>query len=200
MLSFRDRFLKLIKDLHTHGISHGDLQHGNIIVDGNGEIKLIDYDSMYFDVIEFKNKTEVIKGLPDYQHPSRILNKYITPKADYFSELVIFISICALIDNPDLWNKYNVESRDYSLLFDAKEFPNFKQSKLYDDLINCSQEVQDLLSVFISYLSENDINNLSPFYHYLPQYQDKAIFCINCGKEFLSIEDLFCTKCGSKRL
>ncbi len=45
-------WVKLSKDLADNGIAHGDLQHGNITVDDSSgvNLKLIDYDSLYFAV------------------------------------------------------------------------------------------------------------------------------------------------------
>ena len=43
-------FQKMVAAPHTHQISHGDLQDGNILLKRNGtdvEIKLIDYDSVF---------------------------------------------------------------------------------------------------------------------------------------------------------
>ena len=47
-------FLVMIKSLHSKRISHGDLQHGNILITNNHKIKLIDYDSMCVPSIEGK--------------------------------------------------------------------------------------------------------------------------------------------------
>ena len=94
-----DSFLKMTKDLHDNNISHGDLQHGNIMVKSNGEIVLVDYDSMY--VPELDGWTDEISGLVGYQHPARWANKFLSPKADYFSEMIIYVSIVALSKLPE---------------------------------------------------------------------------------------------------
>lgn len=62
-------FLNMVKDLHKYNISHGDLQHGNILVKGDGSLVLVDYDSMYVPQIEGFN--DEVKGLEGYQHESR---------------------------------------------------------------------------------------------------------------------------------
>lgn len=195
-----DNFLTIIKALHSKRISHGDLQHGNIIINKSGNIKLIDYDSMYFDIPEFKQKIETIKGLPDYQHPNRSNNKYLTYKADYFSELIIYISIRAIMENPTLWEKYHVDSRDYSLLFDVSDYSALQSSNIYKDLQLLSPQIQELLSILCAYIAEKDINNLNPFYYNISYLQDKSLYCINCGNKFYNFEDAYCIKCGAKRL
>ena len=86
-LDLAAKFREMVKYLHSRNISHGDLQHGNIMIRPDGSLALIDYDSMCIDSL--KGMSDVIKGLPGYQHPARMVNRCLTPKADYFSELVI---------------------------------------------------------------------------------------------------------------
>lgn len=81
-----DKFAQMVRDLHSRNFSHGDLQHGNIMVKDDGNLILVDYDSMY--IPELDGWTDEISGLAGYQHPARWNNKYLSPKADYFSELV----------------------------------------------------------------------------------------------------------------
>ena len=56
-----ESFLVMVKDLHNAGISHGDLQHGNILVQPGGGLTLVDYDSMY--VPGMHEVQDEIKGL-----------------------------------------------------------------------------------------------------------------------------------------
>ena len=165
-------------------------------------IKLIDYDSLYIPCKEFENKIEEIKGLPDYQHPCRMQNKYANSKVDYFSELIIYLSLTALVENPNLWNKYNIANKDYSLLFDQSDYSDLRSSAIYSDLNTLSEEVRSLLAVLEKYLSCNDINKLNPFDEeaQIKSPLIESLFCINCGKEFVAKEDLYCIHCGTKRV
>lgn len=199
-------FLKLIKSLHKQGVSHGDLQHGNILISQDLSMKLIDYDSLYIPCEELKNKIEEIKGLPDYQHPQRMKNMYANSKVDYFSELIIYLSLCTLIEAPHLWKKYNIENRDYSLLFDQNDFADFQNSRIYADIISLSGTVKKLAKILVKYLKCSDINILKPFYEEAYSiscrlYSDvrESQYCINCGSEFISFDDAFCVKCGTRR-
>ena len=45
--SLAQAFLIMTGELHEQGISHGDLQHGNILVRPDGSLVLVDYDSLY---------------------------------------------------------------------------------------------------------------------------------------------------------
>ncbi|MBC6481070.1 MAG: hypothetical protein GDA56_28175 [Hormoscilla sp. GM7CHS1pb] len=72
--SLAQAWVKLSKDLFDAGIAHGDLQHGNITIDdssGSVNLKLIDYDSLYFASVDGNSIDDEIKGLPGYQHPLR---------------------------------------------------------------------------------------------------------------------------------
>ena len=206
LIAIASNFLELVCLLHKQGISHGDLQHGNILVNEDYSIKLIDYDSLYLPCHEFENKVEEIKGLPDYQHPARQDNKYASSKVDYFSELIIYLTIVALVEAPSLWTKYNVQNRDYSLLFDQKDFINFRHSKIYADLNELSSTVKSLTAILNKYLEISDINNLTPFETEAERLGIKlcesiieTLFCVNCGQKFQSKHDMYCTNCGMKR-
>lgn len=63
------KFAGLVQDLSRHGIAHGDLQHGNILVTPSGELKLIDYDGMFVPGLDSFGASEL--GHANYQSPLR---------------------------------------------------------------------------------------------------------------------------------
>ncbi|KAA6341045.1 hypothetical protein EZS27_011136 [termite gut metagenome] len=166
LLKLAEDFLTMCKDLHNHKISHGDLQHGNIIIDGENKIRLIDYDSVC--VPDIEEQEEYVTGLKGYQHPSRINSKNKTSlNADYFSELIIYLSIVAIAENPKLWEDFQVKDSEF-LLCGEDDFTDFSQSKIYNDLShNASQEIKDLLNIVVEYLSTPSYRDLEPFFTYL---------------------------------
>lgn len=166
-------FLEMCKTLRENKISHGDLQEGNILIDQNGNIKLVDYDSIC--IPEIEGQKELVTGLKGYQHPSRFKAGKASLKADYFSELVIYLSILALSENSNLWNKCQVKDTQY-LLFTETDFEDFANSEIYDDLQKLSNSIKSLTRILNSYLSENNYLNLTSFEHYL-----KAPKIINFG-------------------
>jgi|GEM_PF-2048861 len=176
-----DRFMLMCEYLHKHNISHGDLQHGNILVDNNDNIKLIDYDSVCVPAIE--GKEELITGLRGYQHPSRFksANK-ASLKADYFSELIIYLSLCGLAENPLLWYKFKLKSTEV-LLFSEEDFTNLQKSEIYKDLSNLTSKIiKVLLNICTDYLNKPSYLDLKPFQSYL----DPAELIQSCeiyGKE-----------------
>ncbi|MBB6682278.1 protein kinase family protein [Aequorivita sp. 609] len=162
--TFADDFLKMCQTLHENQISHGDLQHGNLMIDKNGDIKLVDYDSICIPDIE--GKKELVTGKKGYQHLSRFKTSKASLKSDYFSELVIYLSILALIEKPELWEKYQVKDTEY-LLFSESDFKNFEKSTIYKELNQLSNSVKSLVRVLDLYIKELNYLNLKPFENYL---------------------------------
>lgn len=153
-----DSFLKMTKDLHDNNISHGDLQHGNIMVKSNGEIVLVDYDSMY--VPELDGWTDEISGLVGYQHPARWANKFLSPKADYFSEMIIYVSIIALSQLPELWKDFKIKDSE-TLLFSADDIKSKGTTPIFsilDSIEACRKIVEQIKNA----LACNSINDIEP--------------------------------------
>jgi len=158
ILKFAEDFKEMVIYFHNQNISHGDLQHGNILIKDNGELVAIDYDSMYIDTL--KGMNDSIKGLPGYQHPARINNNSVQPYTDYFSELVIYLSLLVYSDEPSLWNEY-YETED--LLFSKDDFSNPNNSKLINKLlISSNPDIVELTEKLIEELSKNDLSELIP--------------------------------------
>jgi len=168
LLNLANNFSIMFGLLHHHKISHGDLQHGNILIDSQDNIRLIDYDSVC--VPEIEGKEELVTGLRGYQHPSRL--KHATKaslKSDYFSELIIYLSLCAIAEYPNLWNKYSVKDTEV-LLFCDRDLDNLQQSNIYQDLLHHnSDKINSLLKVLIHYLSKSSYLELEPFDSYKAQ-------------------------------
>lgn len=153
-------FLTLVQDMHRLHLAHGDLQHGNIMVGAKGELFLVDYDSFYCD--ELKGEPDIITGLKDYQHPLRKNNQVVSEKIDYFSELIIYLSILGIAAKPRLVEDYQVENADH-MLFEADDFSHLRSSKIYQELHGMSFEIDMLLLILEQYLSTSSINDLRPF-------------------------------------
>lgn len=153
-----DHFLQMVKDLHKVGFSHGDLQHGNIMVDHNGRIFLVDYDSMFVPGLE--GVIDEIKGLSGYQHPGRNKLEYLSPKTDYFSELIIYTSILALAKYPFLWSELEIEDTE-TLIFSQADIDNPKGALIFRRLFEDS-DLSQCAEAIIAALMESNIENLLP--------------------------------------
>lgn len=176
-------FKAMAMDMHKHGFAHGDLQHGNIIIDKYGNPYLVDYDSFYCP--ELKGEKDIITGLVDYQHPSRKTNSLSNEKLDYFSELIIYTSILAIAEKPSFVQKYQVADSE-RMLFAASDYVDIRQSKIYQELSGLSFEIDLLLQILELYLSKTSLDELMPFDVLLEQLNkapEILAFSASCGTE-----------------
>ncbi|HVU13084.1 MAG TPA: hypothetical protein VHD90_17520, partial [Phototrophicaceae bacterium] len=131
-----ERWIAVCRALREANIAHGDLQHGNILVTDQHEIKLIDYDGMIIpDVIDLPN-AEI--GHRHYQHPTRTNDDGLTLDSfggiDNFSEHVIGLSLLALSLDPSLWTK--TQAGEENLLFRASDYKEPENSAALDLLVS----------------------------------------------------------------
>ena len=162
-------FQKMVAALHAHQISHGDLQDGNILLKRGGtdvEIKLIDYDSVF--VPALRGQPDTIVGVPAYQHPQRIASGGSeNEKVDYFSELVIYLSLLGLAEKPNLWSQFGAPT-EKRLLFIAEDFKNPDQSDVFRELENLSPDVKQLASKLKEFCKRS-VDQLEPLETVLPK-------------------------------
>jgi hypothetical protein len=108
----------LVRTLQDAQFAHGDLQHGNVIIDERGRLRLVDLDSVWIPPLQgLPPPTET--GHENYQHPSRTASVGWGPWVDTFSGLVIYLSLAALARDPGLW--LPLYSGD-NLLFERDDF------------------------------------------------------------------------------
>jgi hypothetical protein len=120
-----DRFDAVVAELAAAGIAHGDLQHGNVLVRDDGELRIIDYDGMYFPELAGLPSDEV--GHPNFQPPGRTPADY-GPAMDRFSARLISLSLRAIAADPPLWDRFNPDHEEY-LLLDQSDFADPLASK-----------------------------------------------------------------------
>ncbi len=116
------RWREMIARLQGSQFAHGDLQHGNVMVDQEGQIRLVDFDGVWIPQLAGQSPpTEY--GHPNYQRPGpHDWGRWL----DTFSALVIYTSLVALSKDPGLWlalynSKNLLFSRgDFSAPFDSQ--------------------------------------------------------------------------------
>lgn len=108
-------FLEMLTVIRKENIAHCDLQHGNILVVGDG-LKLVDYDGMY--IPDFAGKRSLEFGHPNYQHPSRVFQRF-DGNMDNFSAWIIFSSLAVIAADSKIWK---TSDYDNQLLFNGKDF------------------------------------------------------------------------------
>jgi Metal binding domain of Ada len=116
-------WLRLVESLRAAGVAHGDLQHGNVIVE-RGRLRLVDLDGAYVPALRGLHASEV--GHQHYQHPARGAD-FFSPEVDNFSALVVYLSLLALAERPSLW----AEHHDENLLFTRADFADPAASELF---------------------------------------------------------------------
>ena len=132
LLKLAEDWRAMMKELSQHKLAHGDLQHGNIMVTPDNELRLVDYDGMYAPVFGRGRAPEL--GHVNFQHPRRTADFY-QEDLDNFSALVIYTSLRALAVEPELWQKfYTVDnlillSSDYKNPLNSPAFAKLKESK-----------------------------------------------------------------------
>jgi hypothetical protein len=119
-----DQLVTIVADLEKAGIAHGDLQHGNLLIESGDRLRLIDYDGMYVPALDGLPANE--KGLANYQ-PSTRGNHHFRPGLDRFSAWVIYVSLISLASAPHLW-QMRAEG-DEKLLFEAADYINPERSQ-----------------------------------------------------------------------
>ena len=105
----------LVALLQDSEFAHGDLQHGNVMVDQEGRLRLVDFDGVWIPPLAGQSPPTEF-GHPNYQHPlQHVWDRWL----DTFSALVIYLSLVALGKEPSLWLAlYNSKN----LLFAKSDF------------------------------------------------------------------------------
>jgi hypothetical protein len=139
LLHLSEEWLRLLSSLRTSGMAHGDLQHGNIIVE-HGQLRLVDHDGIFVTKMAGWSASEV--GHQHYQHPRRTAHHF-DEKLDNFSSLVIYLSLLSLAERPSLWQEHH----DENLLFTKTDFANPASSQLFKKIRELGPEHSRLADV-----------------------------------------------------
>lgn len=109
-----EAWVAMLRELRAAQIAHGDLQHGNILVDEQDRLKLVDYDCMCVPALAGLKNLEI--GVDPYQHPERNESTRLSENLDNFSALFIYVALRALAAEPDLWQAHVVGTQYDKLL------------------------------------------------------------------------------------
>jgi len=174
LINLTKSWVALCRSLQKDGIVHGDLQHENILVINNPKapssrpkLKLIDYDSLYLQGEEpIAIEVDEIKGIPGYQHP---LREKLTKKCievDFFSQIIIYISLIAVQEKPEIWDDLELEDSD-SLLFSELDIQNPEDSQTLKYLADSSPRLAKILPEFIKICRAEQISEIPSFEQFL---------------------------------
>jgi hypothetical protein len=118
ILEVAKQFAACVSDLQRAGIAHGDLQHGNLLIDSQQRLRVIDYDGMFVPSIQDLGSNEL--GLANYQYPARRTSDF-GPYLDRFSAWLIYGSLLSLAAQPSLWKTFR-NGADEKLLLGKEDF------------------------------------------------------------------------------
>ncbi len=113
-----DRWLELIGQLQRTRFAHGDLQHGNVIIDQQGSLRLVDFDGVWIPPLQGHSAPNET-GHENYQPLNRSAQTRWGPWMDTFSALVIHLALTALARDPGLWLPL---SNGDNMLFERNDF------------------------------------------------------------------------------
>ena len=109
-------------------IAHNDLQHGNVMVEDDGRLHLVDYDGIFLPRFQGESSPEI--GHKNYQHPQRAAENY-DDQIDNFPALVIYLSLLALRSDQSLWDRFY---NDDNLLLTQRDYADPKNSECLQTL------------------------------------------------------------------
>ncbi len=147
ILNVAKQFAECIGDMRSLDLAHGDLQHGNLLIDDRDRLRVIDYDGMFVPSIKNLGSNEI--GLANYQHPLRSGGDF-GPHLDRFSAWLIYSSLLLVSANPGLWSAFHKDG-DEKLLFGREDFvPPFDTIKRIATLGSPHAEIASLLTELLA--------------------------------------------------
>jgi hypothetical protein len=124
-------FESLVSFMEQNNIAHGDLQHGNIMINSN-QLFLIDYDGMFVPSLKGFDANGI--GHPNYQHPQRQQKHCndFSHTMDRFSTIVIYLSLLIL----EKESRFYVYNNSANIIFSKKDFEYPETSAIFTELNN----------------------------------------------------------------
>ncbi len=145
----------MCSDLRTAGIAHGDLQHGNILVLPDGQLRLVDYDGMFVPAMKGWRSNEL--GHRNYQHPARTA-EHFGPELDNFAAWVIYSSLCAVVLESSIYKQLG--GGDDCLLLRRGDFDNAGQSQVFRQLSSLGYPISSHVKTLQSLLEFSPLTHV----------------------------------------
>lgn len=150
-------FSKMATWLLSQDFAHGDIKPDNIIVKGNGNLVLVDYDGMY--VPSMKGNIARENGSPNFRHPERTYQVF-DEHIDDFALAVLNLTLKVLSLN--VGSISTILGNDYCL-FSEKDYRDICNSVglRYVERELWDLEVQKLWGIFLIALSDKKLSSVS---------------------------------------
>ncbi len=153
-------FAHMVGELQERRMAHGDLQHGNILVQAGGQSKLVDYDGMFVPGMSRLGMEAAESGLPAYQHPSRFRRPdYFDARLDDFAALVILLTLASI--TPERWRCHHGDDNYLLVSKQALHFP--KRAPLFHELAAATDAPIRRLANLLKIAATGPIDAIPPF-------------------------------------
>ena len=143
------QIVKAFEYMHANGIIHRDLKPDNVLIDAQGELKLIDFGlSLYGSVdraVDASNGTENVTGpigTPDYMAPEVLLANNHTEAVDFWSLGVLIYEL--IVGVPPFHGETEEETFKKILKLEI-DWSELQQTNDQDDEFYVSDQLVDLL-------------------------------------------------------
>ncbi len=101
-----EAWLEMVHTLQGRGFAHGDLQHGNVLVNPDGAIRLVDLDEAWTPDTHH-DPPPALAAHPNYQLPGARWGRWM----DTFPGLTVYVGLRALAAEPGLWTDDDTTDR-----------------------------------------------------------------------------------------
>ena len=137
------RWRGLVSALGSLNIAHNDLQHGNVMVQQDRSLRLVDYDAMFLP--QYAGQASPENGHQHFQHPLKTSQNY-NESVDNFPALVIYVSLLALAADPGLWNRFY---NDDNLLLRRVDYGDPANSQCFQALKSSPDDTVRYLTAYL---------------------------------------------------
>lgn len=98
------QLLGALASIHSFGILHRDIKSPNVLVRGDGVIKVTDFGIAQVPAEEARNTGGMAPGTGAYMSPEQVLNQPLDPRADLYSAAIVLYEMLTGVtpfDSPD---------------------------------------------------------------------------------------------------
>ena len=127
---------RLVARLQAARFAHGDLQHGNVLVEATGSLRLVDFDGSWIAPFEGRQQPPNEQGHPNYQPRNRTWGEWM----DTFPGLLVYVSLLALSRNTQPWRDLYDED---NLLFQRADFAPPYQTRAWNQMAGIGDDQVD---------------------------------------------------------
>ena len=209
--SIAEKFYTMVRYMLDKGMAHGDLSGHNIIVTSSKELVMIDYDTLFIAGYTAENVVPSTGGIACYQHPHRTKLKYLSAEMDYYSQLVIYLSLLIVAEKPEIVNIMAT----HGLVFqeeDLRDLSTLKKSQVYKDVYAIkNQEIQLYLQELVRAIGgplsavrslvdikkeiDAKLHPVQPVEHVhplpsTPTTRNYQVTCAKCGKKITTTAEI----------